>query len=109
MPYKKPYRKRPYRKRRGWKKVWKRKAPAPSSGITRPRVVRFKRSKVDVVTLRTDSVPSGWSADVTAGQHAIFRQYTTNFALVPDNADFVNLFTAYKIKGSSYSRLFIEY
>lgn len=93
MPYKKRY--APKRNRR-YKKVWKRKAPKPSSGITRPRVLRFKRSEATVISLNSASPPANWTADTDG---ALYQQFVTNLNSVPDASDFKNLFTAYRIKG----------
>ncbi len=94
MPYKKNYRKR---KPRRYRKVWKRKAPAPSSGITRPRVIKFKRSLAETIILNSAIPPNGWTPEAVTG--ALFRQFQTGLIDVPDRTDFQNLFTAYRIKG----------
>lgn len=94
MPYKKNYRRR---KPRRYRKYWKRKAPAPSSGITRPRVIKFKRSQAETIIMNSAVPPTGWSAEAVTG--ALFRQFQTGLVDVPDRDDFKNLFTAYRIKG----------
>lgn len=89
------YRKRIYRKR---KRVFRKRRNFRKKrigSVLRPAVHRFKRVVQEISLLTTGEVPTNWTADV----NALYRQFVFTLADLPDNTDFVNLFTSYRIKG----------
>lgn len=92
MVFRKRYprkRKRVFRKKRNFRKK------ARIGSVLRPAVHRFKRVVQEIALVNTTEPPTHWTADV----NALYRQFVFTLIDLPDYADFVNLFTAYRIKG----------
>lgn len=69
----------------------------------KPSIYFFKRSVSEVITLRTDSPPSGWG--VVDGAK-LYKQFYYTLNMVSDYSDFTNLFKFYKICGVKQELIF---
>lgn len=70
--------------------------PLRSSGSFKPaRIIQFQRSEAVTALLNPTSPPTGW----VANNNGLVQVFATGLSQVPGNADFVNLFDSYRIKG----------
>lgn len=100
MPYKKVYkRKRNYRK---YYKKSKPKLGKPSKGL-RQSVYLFKRRKVDVIQLNTQSPPDDWEVGAF---NSLYTQTSYKLDDLREDTDFTNLFKMYKLTAVSLKFMF---
>lgn len=63
------------------------------------RIINFKRTWEDVITLNSLTPPTGWQSTGVTGDNGIVANYNINLNSIPNVANFTNLFDSYRIKG----------
>lgn len=72
--------------------IRRRRIPRP---LSRPRIIGFKRSRTEIITLNNTSAPSGWSLV----DNGLAIPLVFSLSQIPDSTDFINLFNSYKLVG----------
>lgn len=98
MPYRK---RRPARKKSRPNKYNPRKLQLLKKPHTdgASRIINFKRTFEDILTLNAVTPPTNWQNTGVVGDNGIVAVYNINLNQIPNVSNFANLFDSYRIKG----------
>lgn len=98
MPIKRNFRRKP---RKPIRRKPRSKLNIPKPVFKGRRVVQFKRSVPNTLTLDNSNPPEDWTAIGSAATNSAALVVNYSFAIneIPDYTDFTNLFDSYRIKG----------